>query len=224
MDHERGGSYAALQVAMTVLGVALLAYGGYRAIDPSGPDTGRSVARVLPSPSLDAEVSGTSPGGVSGTTKQGRSPTPAPPARVEVPEIGVVAPVGRLGTDQSGELETPDDPDNVGWWAGGVMPGESGPAVLVGHRDSDTGPGVFYGLGELAAGDSVVVTDESDHSWLFRVTAVEQFDKDAFPTQKVYGATRGSTLRLLTCAGGFNGEEYEENLVVYGSLVRQTRG
>ena len=104
------------------------------------------------------------------------------------------------------------------------MPGESGPAVLVGHRDSDTGPAVFYGLGELAAGDSVVVTDESDHSWRFRVTAVEQFDKDAFPTEKVYGATQGSTLRLLTCAGGFNGDEYEENLVVYAALVQSNTG
>ena len=100
--------------------------------------------------------------------------------------------MGRLATDHSGELETPDDAETVGWWVGGAMPGESGPAVLVGHRDSETGPAVFYGLGELAAGDSVVVTDESDHSWLFRVTAVEQFDKDGFPTEKVYGPTEGS--------------------------------
>lgn len=210
---------------MTVLGVALLAYGGYRALGPTGADDGGgSVARVAPSPSIDAEVPGSGPGRVTGTAKRGRSPTPAPPASVEVPELGVVAPVGRLHTDQSGELETPDDPATVGWWAGGVIPGEPGPAVLVGHRDSDTGPAVFYGLGELAAGDSVVVTDENDHSWLFRISAVEQFDKDAFPTEKVYGATRGSTLRLLTCAGGFNDDEYEENLVVYAELIHQTRG
>jgi sortase (surface protein transpeptidase) len=198
---------------MTVLGVALLAYGGYRAFDPTSADSGGPVARNAPSSSLDAELPGSNPSAVTGTTEEGRGPTPKPPTSVEVPELGVVAPVGRLATDDSGELES------VGWWVGGAMPGESGPAVLVGHRDSDTGPAVFYGLGELAAGDSVVVTDESDHSWRFRVTAVEQFDKDSFPTEKVYGPTKGSTLRLLTCAGGFDGDEYEDNLVVYATSV-----
>ena len=73
MYHQRGGSFFALQVAMTVLGVALLAYGGYRTLDPTSADVAvRSLGTRRPS--LDAELPGSSPSAVTGATKQGRGP------------------------------------------------------------------------------------------------------------------------------------------------------
>jgi LPXTG-site transpeptidase (sortase) family protein len=97
------------------------------------------------------------------------------------------------------------------------MPGEPGAAVLVGHRDSNSGPAVFYGLGELARGDPIVVTDVNDEQWTFVVTALEQVEKDSFPTEKVYSDTGSKELRLLTCAGSFD-VEYEDNLIVYAEM------
>jgi hypothetical protein len=35
----------------------------------------------------------------------------------------------------------------------------------------------------------------------------------------VYGPTRHSELRLLTCAGDFKTAQYEDNLVVYAELT-----
>jgi LPXTG-site transpeptidase (sortase) family protein len=98
------------------------------------------------------------------------------------------------------------------------MPGERGPAVLVGHRDSETGPAVFYGIGELTGGDDIITTDAKGHRRTFTVTAVEQVDKDTFPTKKVYGKTGTEELRLLTCAGAFDVDDYEDNLIVYASM------
>jgi LPXTG-site transpeptidase (sortase) family protein len=131
----------------------------------------------------------------------------------------VAARVGRLDTTTTGELETPQDPATIGWWDGGATPGEPGSAVLVGHRDSETGPAVFYGLGDLTRGDLITVTDASGIHRTFTVTALEQVEKNAFPTEAVYGDARSKQLRLLTCAGPFESDEYEDNLIVYAAMT-----
>ena len=38
----------------------------------------------------------------------------------------------------------------------------------------------------------------------FVVNSVGQYPKDAFPTDRVYGATKVPVLRLITCGGAFN--------------------
>ena len=86
------------------------------------------------------------------------TPTPkavrrvAPPVRVEIPSIGVDAPLIRLGLDAKGALEVPKRFDVAGWWTGGSRPGERGPAVIAGHVDSKTGAAVFYELAAAAPG------------------------------------------------------------------------
>lgn len=54
----------------------------------------------------------------------------------------------------------------------------------------------------------------------FSVYAGEQYPKDAFPTEKVYGNTEGAELRLITC-DGYNPEtgEFDDNYVVYAQLI-----
>jgi sortase (surface protein transpeptidase) len=88
----------------------------------------------------------------------------------------------------------------------------------VGHRDSSYGPAVFYGLGELTHGDPIVVADENGRHRTFVITAVEDVEKDDFPTERVYGGTGAAQLRLLTCSGSFEGDEYENNLIVYADM------
>jgi hypothetical protein len=38
----------------------------------------------------------------------------------------------------------------------------------------------------------------------FVVDSVESFDKDVFPSERVYGPTPGPTLGLVTCGGAFD--------------------
>jgi hypothetical protein len=160
------------------------------------------------------------PEAAKSTPGKARTPllTWAKPARITVPSIGVQARVSALGLKEDGELSVPEDPWLVGWWRGGSRPGEEGPAVLVGHKDSRTGPAVFYEVVDLAPGDEITVDDTNGRAATFVVTEIEQVDKDAFPTDKVYGKTESPELRLLTCGGEYD-EEYEDNVIVYARLV-----
>ena len=110
------------------------------------------------------------------------------PVRVEIPSIGVRAPVIRLGLNPDRSLEVPTDFGDTGWWSGGARPGERGPAVIVGHVDSKTGPAIFYRLRELRRGDKIVVVGRDGSRVRFTVEGSEQYPKDDFPTARVYGA------------------------------------
>ena len=148
-----------------------------------------------------------------------RAGRPARPVRVQIPSIGVDAPLISLRLDRTGALEVPDRFDLAGWWAGGPRPGERGPAVIVGHVDSRTGPAVFFRLRDLRRGDAVVVRRRDGTSVRFIVRSSERYAKDRFPTSRVYGATRAPELRLITCSGTFDrtSGHYLDNTVVYAT-------
>lgn len=128
------------------------------------------------------------------------------------------APVVRIGIDATTrELQAPRDFQTVGWYAAGPRPGEVGPAVLAGHLDSRTGPGVFARLHELRFGDLIEIRDARGRLTRFSVTRMSQHAKDSFPTDAVYSPTKFPTLRLITCGGEFDRDSghYSDNLIVY---------
>jgi LPXTG-site transpeptidase (sortase) family protein len=143
------------------------------------------------------------------------------PVRVVIPAIDVAAPVVRLGLERDGTLEVPKSFSDAGWWSGGFRPGQSGPAVIVGHVDSTRGPAVFVNLRELKPGDAVVVFGADGSTIQFEVDRLEEVGKDEFPTKRVYSETLHATLRLITCGGQFDPSErsYEDNVIVYASRV-----
>jgi sortase (surface protein transpeptidase) len=143
----------------------------------------------------------------------------AAPVRVEIPAIGVNAPLVRLGLDARGALEAPKGFDVAGWWTGGSRPGERGPAVIAGHVDTKTGPAVFYKLPRLRKGDTIVVRRRDGSRVRFVVQGSRRYRKNRFPTARVYGATRRPTLRLITCSGDFNRStgHYVDNTVVFAT-------
>ncbi|MEJ2868611.1 class F sortase [Actinomycetospora sp. OC33-EN08] len=148
----------------------------------------------------------------------GAPTSPVRPAGLLVPDAKIDAPaVGNLGLDRDGELQAPATPHDVGWF--GSTPGDAGPAVLVGHVDSWRGPGVFWNLKDLEAGDPIDVPRSDGTVARFAVDRVQTVDKDTFPTEAVYGATAGPSLRLITCGGAFDrsARSYEDNVIVYAS-------
>lgn len=144
------------------------------------------------------------------------------PLRVQVGAIGVDSDLVDLGLADDGSIEVPEDGFPAGWYTGAPTPGETGPAVLVGHVDRDGEPGVFSRVRDLQAGDEVSITRADGNVAVFEVSRVEQFDKDAFPTDDVYGDIDHPGLRLITCGGSFDDDagHYEDNLVAYAELVR----
>ncbi len=143
------------------------------------------------------------------------------PTGVHMPTVDIAADTIPVGTENDGSLEVPDDPQVSGWWNGGAAPGEHGAAVIVGHVDSREGPGAFFRLGDLSAGEVVTVDRADGASVNFRVDRIERHPKDEFPTAAVYDHTRQPTLRLITCSGEFDlGERsYEENTIVFLELA-----
>ncbi|MEU9853297.1 class F sortase [Streptomyces sp. NPDC047974] len=162
--------------------------------------------------------------GPSVHTDAAADPLPSsPPVRLRIPETDVDAPMTRLGLAPNGSLEVPpaEDRNLAGWYGDGVTPGAKGTAIVAGHVDNAGGPAVFYTLGALKKGHRIEIDREDGKTAVFTVDAVEVYDNDAFPDEKVYGATDRAELRVITCGGGFSekGGGYQGNVVAFGHLI-----
>jgi sortase (surface protein transpeptidase) len=143
------------------------------------------------------------------------------PTRLIIPSIGVRTQLVRLGLTTSGALQVPASAAVAGWYTGSSRPGAIGAAVIVGHIDSETAPGVFLRLRLLRPGRLVYVRRADGSLAVFRVTAVHSYQKAGFPTLAVYGPTPNAQLRLITCGGAFDFEtgHYLSNVIVYAALA-----
>nr|WP_203609313.1 class F sortase [Streptomyces anulatus] len=186
---------------------------------PHGTESGSSGSSASSGPSTSTGSTGsTGSAGSAGTDEPDR---PAP-AHVSIPSIGVRSALMRLGLNADGTVEVPPAEKGMtaGWYTGGSAPGAPGPAVLIGHNDTRFGRAVFHDLKKIRAGAEVLVRDAAGKTLRFTVTGKETVDKKAFPTEKVYGPTKDSTLRLITCDGEFDAEGHPvDNLIVYGALA-----
>jgi sortase (surface protein transpeptidase) len=179
-------------------------------------------ARLLGGGSPPVRVSGSLSG--LGASEQQWGTSPARPARettvplqLSIPAIGVHTPLVRLGLNPDGTLQVPTDFTVAGWYSLGPGPGDPGAAIIAGHVDSKRGPAVFYRLGELAPGSVVRIALADRTEAVFRVYAVREYAKAAFPASLVYAPTPGAELRLVTCGGVFDRQtgHYLDNVVVF---------
>jgi sortase (surface protein transpeptidase) len=143
---------------------------------------------------------------------------PAGPTTISIPSIGVQATVVGVGLGADGAMQIPD-PDQVGWYTLGPRPGAPGPAVLVGHVDSRTGPAVFARLHQLRPGDELLVSQRGGTTSRFIVGRLERHPKTSLPTNRIWTTATRPLLRLITCGGNFDHStgHYRDNLIVYAS-------
>ncbi|MFE5731328.1 class F sortase [Streptomyces sp. NPDC056528] len=147
---------------------------------------------------------------------------PSAPVRLRIPETDVDAPVTRLGLAADGSLDVPpaEDRNLAGWYGGGTAPGAKGTAIVAGHVDNADGPAVFYTLGALKKGHRIEVDREDGRTAVFTVDAVEVYENDAFPDDKVYAEASRAEIRVITCGGGFSKKNgYQGNVVAFGHLI-----
>jgi sortase (surface protein transpeptidase) len=157
------------------------------------------------------------------TTSTVTSSSVVVPAEIDIPRIGATSSLVGLGLAADGTVEVPpvEAPMQAGWFTGAPKPGEPGPAVILGHVNGGGQAGIFARLHELAAGDEVLVRRTDGSVARFTVTRVDQVSKASFPTEAVYGDTKGPELRLITCGGTFDRSErsYRDNVIVYAKLA-----
>ncbi len=92
--------------------------------------------------------------------------------------------------------------------------------IVVGHRDTRSGPAVFAGLDEIGPGRLVELRRADGRIAVYTVDAVKTYDKARFPSREVYGARARPELRLITCGGDYDRRTgYTGNIVVYAHLT-----
>jgi sortase family protein len=207
-------------VLIAVSGALLIVLGHSAGSNGRDPVAGRSLSRHA----LAREQPGrmTAPA----TGREGRlvnivDREAAPPRRIRIPAIGVSAPVVALGLNPDGTMQTPESVSVAGWYRPWREPGERGAAVITGHVDSVSGPGVFYRLRDLRRDDLIRIKRADGSVVAFRIEGLERWPKVEFPTQRVFRPTRISTLRLVTCSGNFDTStgHYVDNTIVYAARV-----
>ncbi|UZI31039.1 class F sortase [Streptomyces sp. VB1] len=147
------------------------------------------------------------------------------PERVEVPSVGISAPVITRGLDRDGAIDPPPYgmPKTAGWYGDGTQPGAKGAALFVGHVDTDTKPAVFYGLSAVKPGARIEVTRTDGSVAEFTVDDVQLVTRERFDAQKAYGPREDgrAELRLITCGGKYDHatRSYTANVVVSAYLT-----
>ncbi|WP_324611213.1 class F sortase [Streptomyces sp. WM4235] len=181
---------------------------------------GREITGVPPSPA----------GQAGGVVVPGLPAAHAPlagalPARVDVPAMGIQAPVIFRRLDAQGAIEPPpyESPGTVGWWSGGTLPGAAGTALMVGHVDTKSKPAVFFGLSTAEPGGKVRVHRADGSVAEFTIEDVRVYERAGFDPAKAYGPRiKGrAELRLVTCGGTYDkaAKQYTANVVVSAYLT-----
>jgi LPXTG-site transpeptidase (sortase) family protein len=159
---------------------------------------------------------------VESKTKVGAKLTPV---SLKISAIDVKADITRLGLNSDRTVQVPKDADDAGWYTKGPAPGENGSSVILGHRDSKTGPAVFYRLNDLERGDKVAVKLSDDSVAHYQVVRVAQYANEDFPAPQVYAESNGRpALNLVTCGGRYDRDAggYQSNIVVFTKYLWAT--
>jgi hypothetical protein len=186
---------------------------------PSG-DAARLAMQAESAPELrpivlrgDKTVLGTGPAASSDA-----GPGAGVPVRLSIPELHVDTSVEPVAATEEG-IEVPAI-GRAGWFDGGARPGDPGRAVIIGHLDGASGPGVFENVPSIKTGSQIVVVDEHDGVHRYAVTGKLQVPKAEFPADAVYGGSDSPVLVLVTCGGEYvEGAGYTDNVVIYARSV-----
>jgi sortase (surface protein transpeptidase) len=110
-------------------------------------------------------------------------------------------------------MAAPQDVHDVGWYREGPPPGLPGDAVIDGHLDWYSGPAVFWSLGKLKPGDALQVDYRDGAHVRFQVASLGTYPYNQ-PPPDLFAGGGPARLSLITCAGSWDGSQYNKRLVV----------
>jgi len=177
-------------------------------------------ATAVPTPRGYAPGDPCAPYAAGAVPPPGRAATAAP-ARLCIPALALSAPVVPVGATPEGAMAEAADPWAVGWYAPGPPPGALGNAALAGAVDAQgIGPAVFWDLGLLRAGDTLIVVDQAGVARRFVVLENAVYLRDDAPLTKVFGPADDANLALITGAGTWEPTvgAYDSNRIVYARM------
>jgi sortase (surface protein transpeptidase) len=191
--------------------------------------SGRAVAATL---LLSLALTACGSGGRPAASGAAPTPTSVPvtkpydklrPTEVKIPKINADSSLIAVAVDKDGQIAVPSvsQPMQAAWYRFSPVPGDLGPAIILGHIDGNHQPGIFYHLNDLNPGDEIDVSRSDGKDVKFVVDHKIEVPKNQFPADAIYGNTDKPQLRLITCGGVFDhaAHSYVDNVVVYANLA-----
>jgi LPXTG-site transpeptidase (sortase) family protein len=143
------------------------------------------------------------------------------PSRINIPDIGVDAPIEHLGLTADNAVDVPKSLWTTAWFNKSSKPGEKGPAMIVGHY-SAYGRAVFANLKKLGNGQKIIVTDDKGQQFTFAVVKIADYPQAEVPMAQLLG-NRSSKPRLeiITCGGNYikDSRDFTNRTVVTAEIV-----
>lgn len=139
------------------------------------------------------------------------------PTKLSIPAIRLASRVVPVNVNSSGEMDVPSgNTNNVGWYEGGVLPGERGTSVMDAHVFA-----AFENLSSVQVGDDLYVDTADGRRLHFVVRAVRTYALSELTPDMLFERTDGRHLNLITCAGSLTSDRstYDHRLIVYTELV-----
>jgi sortase A len=145
------------------------------------------------------------------------------PVSIEIPAIQVKASVVNVGKRSNGQMDVPKNDKDIGWYEPGIMPGQTGNAVMAGHVDNKTGPAIFFNLKNVKPGNEIIVENNKKEKVIFIVEKLKSYDYEEAPLEEIFGYSNSENLNLITCTGSYNRNKktHEERLVVYTKIKKE---
>ena len=140
------------------------------------------------------------------------------PVRLEIPSIGIYAPIVYVGVTPDGAMDVPKNPNEVALYKFGPRPGEKGSAAIDGHSGYKDGKvAVFDNLYNLVKGDKIRAVDGKGKVITFVIREVRKYNPSA-DADMVFNSKDGkSHLNLITCTGAWDDikKSHKERLVIF---------
>ena len=182
----------------------------------SGSDSDSMVPVTLAPATTTPTEAAPVPTAESTPTEEVPNPLAASSLRLQIPSLGVDAPVITMGIDSQGVMEIPGDGQTVAWYDFTAAPGASGNAVMSAHVDYRGEEGVFGRIVTLEDGDEITVLSDGA-ALIYIVQSVELIRPEEADVARLVGSRDGAEqLTLITCGGTWDRQrrEYDHRVIV----------
>lgn len=148
---------------------------------------------------------------------------PAYPEYISIPKLEIDTKVQQVGISKKGNMAAPNNFTDVGWYKYGVIPGNSGSAIIAGHVNNGIAlPAIFSRLEELKKGDAIYITREDGELLHFSVTKSDIYDFNS-RLNEIFTNDNQKIIKLITCTGTWiqSYKTHDKRLVVTAVLVEK---
>jgi LPXTG-site transpeptidase (sortase) family protein len=193
---------------LILAGVVVLGFGLY----------GLKIYLDRPGPAEIITVSTNSPSEEEVSSSSVAKVLPNHPKRIVLPTIEAEGLIQRVGLDQNGQVTSPDNIHLAGWFTNKPIPGDKGVALIAGHIQGISLPGVFSNLENLKPGDKFQVELGDKSKREFEVVSVKSYDTEKY-AENLFKQVKSIERQLNLVAYDIKANANDERVFVVSKLV-----